>query len=55
MPRPLRDKAAGTFHVYTHCVYASAALYRDDIDRSNFVRHLARVTGKIGWTCLASA
>jgi REP element-mobilizing transposase RayT len=53
MPRQLRDQAAGVFHVYTHCVWASKALYRDDLDRIGFLRHLARVTAAIEWTCVA--
>jgi REP-associated tyrosine transposase len=48
-----RDKKAGIFHVYTHCVYAAPALYRDDIDRIEFLRHLARVTGRHAWRCIA--
>src|SRR5881275_1481676 len=52
MPRRLRDKTAGTFHVFTRCVYASPALYRDDLDRLEFLRHLGRTTSKLGWTCL---
>ena len=53
MPPRSRDKSAGLFHVYTHCVWAVPALYRDDVDRLEFLRHLARVTRKTGWTCLA--
>lgn len=53
MPPKPRDAAAGLFHVYTHCVWAAPALYRDDTDRSEFLRSLARVTRKTGWTCLA--
>lgn len=53
MPHQLRDTAAGTFHVYTHCVWASPALYRDRIDRLEFLRFLARTTAKSGWGCEA--
>lgn len=53
MGRKRRDRAAGVFHVYTHCVWASKMLYRDDVDRSTFLRHLARVTEVVGWTCMA--
>ena len=53
MPHPRRDIAAGIFHVYTHCVWASPALYRDRVDRVEFLRHLARTTAKTGWTCVA--
>jgi putative transposase len=53
MPRELRDKTAGIFHVYTRCVYAAPALYRDDVDRVEFLRHLARTTTSTGWKCIA--
>jgi REP element-mobilizing transposase RayT len=39
--------------VYTHCVWAAPALYRDDVDRLEFLRHLARVTREAGWSCIA--
>lgn len=48
-----RDTAPGIFHVYTHCVWAAEALFRDDIDRSAFLRHLAHTTSKVGWRCIA--
>ncbi|HZT85172.1 MAG TPA: hypothetical protein VE984_07095 [Gaiellaceae bacterium] len=51
-PRP-RDASAGVFHVYTHCVWAAPALYRDDVDRLEFLRRLAEVTRTVGWTCIA--
>jgi REP element-mobilizing transposase RayT len=53
MGRTQRDTAAGIFHVYTHCVWSSPTLFRDDIDRMNWLRHLARVTATVGWTCMA--
>ena len=53
MSKKPRDVAAGVFHVYTHCVWAAPALYRDDQDRSTFMRHLARVTDIVGWACIA--
>jgi REP-associated tyrosine transposase len=34
-------------------VWAAPALYRDDIDRVEFLRHLARVTRQVDWHCLA--
>jgi putative transposase len=52
MPRRLRDKAAGMFHVYTHCVWASQTLFRDDADRMTFLRELARARAKASWTCV---
>jgi putative transposase len=53
MPRPPRDTEAGTFHIFTHCVWAAPAHFRDDVDRLNFLRDLARVTVKAKWTCIA--
>jgi REP element-mobilizing transposase RayT len=53
MPRVPRDKAAGTFHVFTRCVFAAPALYRDDVDRLEFLRFLARTTARCGWTCVS--
>lgn len=52
MPRRLRDKQAGIFHIYAHSVWAASALFRDDVDRSVFLRELARATNKVGWTCI---
>jgi REP-associated tyrosine transposase len=53
MPRRKRDLTAGTFHIYTHSVWAASALFRDDADRMTFVRELARATARVGWTCMA--
>lgn len=53
MPRPLRDKTAGIFHVYTHGVWGYPALFRDELDRLMFLRHLARVSTRGGLTCMA--
>jgi REP element-mobilizing transposase RayT len=53
VPRKHRDTGAGLFHVYTHCVWAAPALYRDDADRLTFLRELAAATAKFGWTCVA--
>lgn len=53
MPRRNRDSAAGTFHVFTHCVWAVPHLYRDATDRLEFLRHLALVSARSGWTCIA--
>jgi REP element-mobilizing transposase RayT len=52
MARPHRDTGAGFFHVFTHCVWAARAHFRDDTDRSIFLRELARVTAKFEWTCI---
>jgi REP element-mobilizing transposase RayT len=52
MAPPHRDTTAGIFHVYTHCVWAAPAHFRDDLDRLTFLRHLARATNKMGWTCM---
>jgi REP-associated tyrosine transposase len=43
-----RDKAAGLFHVTCHSVW-DGVLFRDDIDRTNYVDELARTTQKIGF------
>jgi REP element-mobilizing transposase RayT len=53
MPYVHRDASAGLYHVYTHCVWAVPWLYRDETDRNEFLRHLARVTSKVEWTCIA--
>jgi putative transposase len=52
MAHQLRDTRAGMFHVWTHCVWAAPAHYRDDIDRMSFLRRLARVTAKHRWRCM---
>ena len=52
MPHRLRDTSAGCFHVWTHCVWAAGAHYRDDHDRLEFLRHLARVTAVKEWRCI---
>jgi putative transposase len=52
MARRLRDTSPGIFHVYSHCVWASQWLFRDDVDRMAFLRELARTTAKSGWTCI---
>jgi len=53
VPRAHRDTGAGIFHIYTHCVWGVRELYRNDDDRSEFLRGLARVTATHGWTCIA--
>jgi putative transposase len=53
MPHQLRDTAAGRFHVFTHCVWVAREHFRDEVDRLNFIRDLARVTAKFGWKCIA--
>ncbi len=40
------------FHLWTHCVWAADAYYRDDLDRLDFLRRLARVTTKVEWRCI---
>jgi REP element-mobilizing transposase RayT len=52
VPHEPRDTAAGWFHVYTHCVWAVPAYFHDDLDRVAFLRILARVTSRFGWTCI---
>jgi REP element-mobilizing transposase RayT len=53
VPSKPRDRDAGLFHVFTRCVYASPSLYRDDVDRLEFLRYLARTTVRSGWSCIA--
>lgn len=48
----LRDISAGTFHVYAHCVWAAPAHFRDEVDRVEFLRGVARVTAKFEWRCM---
>lgn len=52
MAHQVRDVSAGVFHVYAHCVWAAPALYRDDLDRLEFLRRLAEVTAKSEWRCI---
>lgn len=52
MAHQLRDTSAGFFHVWTHGVWAAGAYYRDDHDRLEFLRHLARATSKTEWRCM---
>jgi REP-associated tyrosine transposase len=51
--RSKRDKAAGVFHVYTHGVWAADKLFRDDVDRTVFLRGLVLAGAKVEWDCLA--
>jgi putative transposase len=44
--------SAGIFHVYAHSVWAANALFLDDIDRTTFLRELARAGAKVGWRCI---
>jgi putative transposase len=52
MAHQIRDTSAGFFHVWAHCVWAAGAHYRDDHDRLEFLRHLARVTAEREWRCM---
>jgi putative transposase len=52
MARSERDVEPGIHHVSTHSVWTSV-LFRDDVDRVNFLIDLARVTAKYDWTCIA--
>jgi REP element-mobilizing transposase RayT len=44
--------AAGIFHVTCHSVWTSD-LFRDDLDRMEFLRELAVAVGQFAWTCLS--
>lgn len=52
MAHQKRDVSAGMFHVWAHCVWAAEAHFRDDRDRLEFLRRLARVTVESGWRCM---
>ena len=52
MPRAQRDVEPGIYHVSSHSVWTSV-LFRDDVDRVNFLIDLARVAAKCGWTVIA--
>jgi REP element-mobilizing transposase RayT len=39
--------------VFTHCVWAAPAYFRDDVDRMVFLRELGRATAKFDWKCIA--
>jgi hypothetical protein len=52
MAHQLRDISAGMFHIYTHCVWAAPAHFRDNVDRVDFLRGLARVTARYEWRCM---
>lgn len=53
MPRRPRDQGAGLFHIFVHGLWAVPCLFRDEVDRSEFLRHLAYATDRTGWTCVA--
>lgn len=53
MPRRPRDTSAGIFHVFTRCVWAAPAHFRDDVDRADFLRRLAQLAHRHEWTCVA--
>jgi REP element-mobilizing transposase RayT len=52
MPRARRDVEPGIYHVSTHSVWTSV-LFRDDLDRMNFLIDLARIAAKYGWTIIS--
>jgi REP-associated tyrosine transposase len=52
MAHQKRDVSAGMFHVWTHCVWAAQAHFRDDSDRLEFLRRLARITVESEWRCM---
>jgi REP element-mobilizing transposase RayT len=53
MPRRPRDTSAGLFHVFAHGLWAVPTLYRDDRDRTEFLRHLAYAMEKTNSICVA--
>jgi hypothetical protein len=52
MPRKLRDAAAGLFHITCHAVWTSE-LFRDDVDRIEYLRGLAVAVVDFSWTCIS--
>lgn len=52
MPRPLRNQVpGGIYHVYARGVDRQA-IFRDDCDRTMYLRELARAVEKFRWRCL---
>jgi putative transposase len=47
-----RDCYAGIFHVTTHSVWG-AALFRDDVDRADYVEELERTVNDLGPVCIS--
>jgi putative transposase len=52
MARQRRDTEPGVFHVTCHSVWTSV-LFRDDLDRIDFLAELARAVANWKWTCLS--
>lgn len=48
-----RDLYEGIFHVTCHSVW-DGALFRDDLDRTNYVHELARITSSTSWELIAA-
>jgi putative transposase len=51
MARPLRDKAAGIFHVFSHSV-RDELLFVDDLDRFDFADEVAQTAARYAWTVI---
>jgi putative transposase len=52
MPRKKRDRVRGLFHITCHAVWTSD-LFRDDIDRIEFLRELATTVRRFNWGCVS--
>ncbi len=52
MARRRRDTSPGLFHITCHSVWTSV-LFRDDLDRTDFLAELARAVTDQCWTCLS--
>lgn len=48
-----RDLAEGFFHITCHSVW-DGVLYRDDLDRTNYVHELARISSITCWELIAA-
>jgi REP element-mobilizing transposase RayT len=53
MPRRPRPLAAGAVYHVTARGNRHAPIFLDDADRARFVRSLARLADRLGWSCLA--
>ncbi|MHB8468752.1 MAG: transposase [Gaiellaceae bacterium] len=54
MTRPPRDRGPGPHHVVVGAT-GREAYFRDELDRTVWIRDLVRVTRQLGWSCVAFA
>ncbi len=48
----MRDKAAGIFHVFTHCGLGAPSSFATTSIATVFLRELARGRSRLEWTCV---